>query len=150
MFFLASIPEYGFLRRTSVIAALFAVIIALLSLVFFFGAVVKGAQNRFNLYVQRFISAFAREGEPLALFLDDLQWADSHSLDLISTLMSGVGNAGLLIIAAYRNNEVPGHHPLDKLLTSLRESGATLHEISLSPLKVNHVTSLLAETLHLL
>jgi len=107
------------------------------------------AQNRFNLYVQRFISAFAREGEPLALFLDDLQWADSHSLDLISTLMSGVGNAGLLILAAYRNNEVPGHHPLHKLLTSLRESGATLHEISLSPLKVNQVTSLLAETLHL-
>jgi rod shape determining protein RodA len=49
IFFVASIPEYAFLRRTSVIATLFALILALLSLVFLFGSIVKGAQNRFNL-----------------------------------------------------------------------------------------------------
>jgi rod shape determining protein RodA len=49
VFFIASIPEYAFLRRTSIIATLFGIIIALLALVFLFGSVVKGAQNRFSL-----------------------------------------------------------------------------------------------------
>ena len=48
-FFVASLPEYSFLRRTSVIASLFGIIVFLLCLVFFLGSIVKGAQNRFDL-----------------------------------------------------------------------------------------------------
>lgn len=49
VFFIASIPDYGFLKRSSVVATLYIVVIALLGLVLVFGAVVKGAQNRFDL-----------------------------------------------------------------------------------------------------
>lgn len=49
VFFAASIPEYGFLRRTPVVVGLYVIIVSLLSLIFVFGAVVKGGQNRFDL-----------------------------------------------------------------------------------------------------
>ncbi len=49
VFLVASIPEYSFLRRTSVIATLFALVVSLLALIFLFGSIVRGAQNRFSL-----------------------------------------------------------------------------------------------------
>ncbi len=49
VFFIASIPEYGFLRRTPVVVGLYMVVVSLLALIFVFGAVVKGGQNRFDL-----------------------------------------------------------------------------------------------------
>jgi len=104
-------------------------------------------QNRFNLYFQKFISVFDQQGQPLALFLDYPQWADSNSLDVIFTLMTGAGNESLLILAAYRDNEVPSHHPLPKLLVALREQGATVRETTLQPLAEEHVASLIADTL---
>ena len=109
------------------------------------------AQNRFNLYFQRFIACLARPGHPLVLFLDDLQWADSGSLDLIRTLMSGVGAAGLLLLGAYRDNEVLPGHPLQRLLADLRPTlqatGTPLREIALAPLQAADLCDLIAETL---
>lgn len=105
-------------------------------------------QNRFNLYFQKFIAVFACAEQPLTLFLDDLQWADSASLDLIDTLMSGTGNAGLLILGAYRDNEVSTHHPLSRLITSLLARGADVREIGLQPLGRDQVISIVADTLH--
>ncbi len=109
------------------------------------------AQNRFNLYFQRFIACFARPGYPLVLFLDDLQWADSASLDLIRTLMTGATATGLLLLGAYRDNEVPPGHPLARLLADLRPtlqaSGTPLREIALGPLQAADLCDLIAETL---
>ena len=54
VFLVASIPEYGFLRRTPVVVGLYAIIVTLLALIFVFGAVVKGGQNRFDLGIFAF------------------------------------------------------------------------------------------------
>jgi histidine kinase len=68
-------------------------------------------QNRFFEAFQRFIGVFAKPEHPLALFLDDLQWADSASLKLIETLSQG-DQSCIFIIGAYRDNEVNDAHPL--------------------------------------
>ena len=64
------------------------------------------AQNRFKLVFQRFITAFCAEEHPLVIFLDDLQWADSASLKFIELILSQQNTQYLLLIGAYRNNEV--------------------------------------------
>ncbi len=67
------------------------------------------AQNRFNLLFQKFIQVFTTKEHPLVIFLDDLQWADSASLKLMQLLMSESGSGYLLLIGAYRDNEVFPH-----------------------------------------
>ena len=72
----------------------------------------SAAQNRFNLLFNKFIQVFTTKEHPLVLFLDDLQWADSASLSLIKLLMSESERGYLLLIGAYRDNEVFPAHPL--------------------------------------
>jgi predicted ATPase/signal transduction histidine kinase/tRNA A-37 threonylcarbamoyl transferase component Bud32 len=106
------------------------------------------AQNRFNLAFQNFVRAFARREHPLVLFLDDLQWADLASLKLLERLMSDDRPSHLLLIGAYRDNEVDPAHPLMMSLGALRQTGATLHEIHLSSLQLDHTTEFVADILH--
>ncbi|MEJ6485786.1 AAA family ATPase, partial [Nostoc punctiforme UO1] len=70
------------------------------------------SQNRFNLAFKQFIHIFTQKVHPLVLFLDDLQWADSASLKLIQLLLTDSDSQYLLLIGAYRNNEVSPTHPL--------------------------------------
>jgi len=70
------------------------------------------AQRRFQLVLRRFIGVFARPEHPLALFLDDLQWLDAATLDLIEDLVTQQDVQYLLLIGAYRDNEVGSTHPL--------------------------------------
>ena len=69
----------------------------------------SGAQNRFNLLFQEFIQIFTAADHPLVIFLDDLQWADSASLQLVKLLMNE--SKHLLMLGAYRDNEVSPIHP---------------------------------------
>ena len=62
---------------------------------------------------------FARSQHPLVLFLDDLQWADAHSLELLESIALDDADAALLVIGAYRDNEVDAQHPLTGLLEQL-------------------------------
>ncbi len=64
------------------------------------------AQNRFRMVFRHFIGVFARKEHPLALFLDDLQWADSASLGLLEELVTHPEARHLLVVGAYRDNEV--------------------------------------------
>jgi predicted ATPase len=64
------------------------------------------AQRRFQLVFRRFIGVFARPEHPLALFLDDLQWLDAATLDLLEDLLTRDDLQHLLLIGAYRDNEV--------------------------------------------
>ena len=73
----------------------------------------QDAQGRFQLVFRRFISVFARPEHPLALFLDDLQWLDAATLDLLEDLLTRTDLQHLLLIGAYRDNEVHATHPLD-------------------------------------
>jgi len=105
------------------------------------------AQNRFNLYFQRFVNVFAHPSHPLVLFLDDLQWASVASTQLLQAWVTGFGIDGLLMIGAYRDNEVDSHHPLRTAIKSIREAGGSLLEITLLPLALSSVTQLIRDAL---
>ncbi|MGB0384388.1 MAG: trifunctional serine/threonine-protein kinase/ATP-binding protein/sensor histidine kinase [Ardenticatenaceae bacterium] len=106
------------------------------------------AQNRFNLLFQNFMQVVCQPEHPLVIFLDDLQWADSASLKLIELMMSDQKTNYLFLIGAYRDNEVSLSHPLIITLDRLREQGAVINQITLSPLSLEHTTDLIADTLY--
>jgi predicted ATPase/signal transduction histidine kinase len=106
------------------------------------------AQNRFNLLFQKFIQVFTTPAHPLVMFLDDLQWADAASLNLIQVLMAESTTGYLLLIGAYRDNEVFAAHPLMLTLDTLRKARTTVNTITLSPLGLADVNQLIADTLH--
>ena len=81
----------------------------------------QDAQRRFQLVFRRFISVFARPEHPLALFLDDLQWLDAATLDLLEELLTGSDMRHLMLIGAYRDNEVDAAHPLRQQLEAIEE-----------------------------
>jgi predicted ATPase/signal transduction histidine kinase/CheY-like chemotaxis protein/PAS domain-containing protein/tRNA A-37 threonylcarbamoyl transferase component Bud32 len=104
------------------------------------------AQHRFNLLVQKFIQVFTAQAHPLVCFLDDLQWADSASLELMRRLMIETETSYLLLIGAYRDNEVTPAHPLMLTLDAIRKQ-ATVNQITLAPLELRSLNRLVADTL---
>ena len=107
------------------------------------------AQRRFQLVLRRFIGVFARPEHPLALFLDDLQWLDAATLDLLENLLTQEGISHLLLIGAYRDNEVDASHPLMRKLGSIKAAGtSSVEEITLAALDAQHVSQLIADALH--
>ncbi|MDJ0620526.1 MAG: trifunctional serine/threonine-protein kinase/ATP-binding protein/sensor histidine kinase [Calothrix sp. MO_192.B10] len=107
----------------------------------------SAAQNRFNLLFQKFIQVFTTKEHPLVMFLDDLQWADSASLNLLQLLMSEAGGGYLLILGAYRDNEVFPAHPLMLTLEQIHKAQAVVNTITLEPLAEMTVNQLVADTL---
>src|SRR2546426_1234264 len=107
----------------------------------------QNAQRRFQLVFRRFIGVFARPDHPLALFLDDLQWLDAATLDMLEDLLTQRDVASLLVIGAYRDNEVSAIHPLRRTLDTIRHAGASVQEISLVPLACHDVGQLMADAL---
>ncbi|MBL1203308.1 MAG: AAA family ATPase [Nostoc sp. GBBB01] len=105
------------------------------------------AQNRFNLLLTKFIQIFASGEHPLVIFLDDLQWADAASLKFLQLLMNEVNLEHLLLIGAYRDNEVSLAHPLILILDEIRKTGAKIHTITLRPLSHLKLNHLVADTL---
>ena len=78
------------------------------------------AQARFHRALQRFVGVFARSEHPLVLFVDDLQWLDRASLDLLRNLATHDEGMHLLLVGAYRENEVGPTHPLHDTLAAIR------------------------------
>ena len=105
------------------------------------------AQSRFQLVFRRFLGVFARPEHPLALFLDDLQWLDPATLDLVEDLLTQPEVRHLLLIGAYRDNEVMAGHPLLRKLEAIRQAGASLQGISLAPLARADVRQLIVDAL---
>jgi predicted ATPase/signal transduction histidine kinase len=103
------------------------------------------AENRFNILFQKFTQVFTTEEHPLVIFLDDLQWADSASLKLMQLLIADTGH--LLLIGAYRDNEVQPGHALMLTLSNLQKKQAKINTITLTPLTENKVNQLVADTL---
>jgi PAS domain S-box-containing protein len=106
------------------------------------------AQKRFNLVFQNFIDVFTQPEHPLGLFLDDLQWVDGASLQLIQRMMSSRESHYLYVIGAYRDNEVSETHPLKLTLAEIQLSGTEIEQIHLDPLPEPCIEQLLGETLH--
>ncbi len=106
------------------------------------------SQNRFNLAFQNFIKVFTQPEHPLVIFLDDLQWVDNASLKLIQLLMTAPNSQYLLLIGAYRDNEVSAAHSLMLTLDEIKKAGVIINYISLSPLDLTDTNQLIADTLN--
>jgi PAS domain S-box-containing protein len=109
----------------------------------------KDARRRFHLTFRRFIGAFARPEHPLALFFDDLQWLDGATLDLLEDLLTGTDLRHLMLIGAYRSNEVTSAHPLKQKLEAIEAAGGKVVQITLAPLAPEHLQQLISEALRL-
>ena len=107
----------------------------------------REAKARFHLLLRRIIDVFARPEHPLALFLDDLQWLDAATLDLIEDLLRQPDVRNLMLIGAYRDNEVSPGHPLMRKIRTIRQNGAAVSELVLAPLAHEDLTQLVADTL---
>jgi PAS domain S-box-containing protein len=107
----------------------------------------RDAQRRFQLVIGRFIGVFARPEHPLALFLDDLQWLDAATLDLLEDLLTRSDLKHLMLIGAYRDNEVNAAHPLMRKLEAIKVAGGVVNEITLRPLAQKYLEQLLADAL---
>jgi len=107
------------------------------------------ARNRFQMVFQQFVAVFGREDHPLALFLDDLQWIDVASLKLIEHLLTNPDTCYLLLIGAYRDNEVNPAHPLRAGIEAIRQGGVPVTHLALAPLAVADLNRLTADALHM-
>ncbi|MDB4964703.1 MAG: Signal transduction histidine kinase CheA [Myxococcales bacterium] len=105
------------------------------------------AQNRFQMVFRELIAVFARPEHPLALFLDDLQWLDAATLKLVEALVKREG-LPLLLVGAYRSNEVHAAHPLTAALDAIRKSGTRVHDVVLAALSPEQVGQLVSDALH--
>jgi len=105
------------------------------------------AQRRFQLVFRQFIGVFARPEHPLALFLDDLQWLDAATLDLLEELLMCSELRHLMLIGAYRDNEVSAAHSLMRKLEAIKTAGGKVKEFTLGPLASEHLGQLIADAL---
>lgn len=108
----------------------------------------RDAERRLHLLVGQFIAVLATPGRPLVMFLDDLQWADLSSLQLLEALAADTGLAHLIIVAGYRSNEAGIGHPLHNTLDAWRSAASVSVDICLNPLQAADLEQLLADTLH--
>ncbi|REG57667.1 PAS/PAC sensor signal transduction histidine kinase [Paraburkholderia sp. BL6669N2] len=108
----------------------------------------QDAQNRFQIVFRRFLGVFARPEHPLALFIDDLQWVDTATLDLLAHLVTHPDVKHVLLVGAYRDNEVDASHPFARTLESISHAEGRVQQIELAPLTAENVTQLVADSLH--
>ena len=105
------------------------------------------AVNRFAGVIARFLAAFATASTPLVLFVDDLQWVDNASVNLLTLLSKMHGLSHLMFILGYRPDEVSPSHPAHRLLATIDDAAEYRAAITLGPLRREHVQRLVVETL---
>jgi predicted ATPase/signal transduction histidine kinase/BarA-like signal transduction histidine kinase len=105
------------------------------------------SQKRFAITFLNFIKAIATQHQPLVLFLDDLQWADSASLNFLHFLSESKDTKNMLIIGAYRDTEISISHPFSEVIAKSAEAQTNIQQIHLAPLSLDQVSELLADTL---
>ncbi len=105
------------------------------------------AQNRFHYVFRKFVRALATIDNPLVIFIDDLQWADSASLDLLQALMTDPESGHLLLICAYRENEVDPTHPFIRTVDEISESGLIPDRVQVHNLSEDDLVALLSDAL---
>lgn len=106
------------------------------------------AQYRFNYVLKNFVAAIAQEEHPLVIFIDDLQWADMASLNLLKALMTDCDMHYILFIGVYRDNEVDHTHPLAIMLNEIRKENVAVSALTLKNLSPEDVNALISDTLH--
>ncbi len=106
------------------------------------------SENRFNRIFIEFTHVFTQPEHPLVIFLDDLQWADSATLKLMKLLMTDINSKYILLIGAYRNNEVLTGHILIQTIEEIEKINTSICKIVLEPLTNEDVAQLVTETLN--
>jgi predicted ATPase/tRNA A-37 threonylcarbamoyl transferase component Bud32/exonuclease VII small subunit len=106
------------------------------------------SQNRFNSVFQNFVKAFCKKEHPIAIFLDDLQWADTPSILLIQTILSDPEMKYLFLMLSFRNNEVLPTDPFSVMLEDLHKTGLQFKNIVLEPISVTDISRLVGDTLN--
>mgnify|MGYP003384635543 CR=1 FL=1 len=104
------------------------------------------AQNRFQMVFRQFLAVCATSKHPLILFLDDMQWMDAASMQLLQHLMTQANLQYFLLVGAYRNNEVGPAHPLLATLSTIKNSGTPITDLVLTPLQEEDIAALVADT----
>ena len=106
-------------------------------------------ENRFHLVFWTFVRALVDSGRPLVLFLDDLQWSDQASLNLLRSSALYGDTRSVLILGAYRSEEVGPDHPVARALASIRQTGMRVRSLPIGPLGSDSLVALLCEALPL-
>src|SRR5512140_3458122 len=106
------------------------------------------SETRLRLVFGRLFAACASPDHPLAMFIDDMQWADTASLSLLTNLLTDGDTRHLLIIGAYRDNEVDASHPVMRALEVVRRSAARVRDVVLAPLSEEDLGRLVADAVH--
>jgi predicted ATPase/serine phosphatase RsbU (regulator of sigma subunit)/tRNA A-37 threonylcarbamoyl transferase component Bud32 len=105
-------------------------------------------QNRFNYLALQFVKLFARKQHPLVMFIDDLQWVDSASLNLIKLFMQSRELNYFLLLGAYRDNEVDAYHPFILAIEELKKAQVNVSDLTLKPLQLTHINQLVSESVY--
>ncbi|MFZ5353058.1 MAG: AAA family ATPase [Bacillota bacterium] len=103
------------------------------------------SQNRFIMVFKSFVRAFTSKNHPLVIFLDNLQWADLSSLKLIEALMADNNLKYLLLVGAYRDNEIQDNHPIYTVVENIKKSKIKVSRLNLLPLNPENIGELLSE-----
>ncbi len=112
-------------------------------------------QNRFHFVASAFMKTVCTKEHPLVFFLDDLQWADPASLNLLRVLMTEPGLGSLLLICAYRDNETDANHPFLRTLNTIEKEWKALNDLDNGPthapdqVLIQHITLPNLEETHL-
>lgn len=105
------------------------------------------SENRFYYVFKNFLRVFTDKSHPLVLFLDDLQWADLASLQLIRNVLTDPNNGAILFIGSYRENEIDETHFLNHIIRELYQSELPVETIQVLPLDRNNVEKLISHFL---
>ncbi len=108
----------------------------------------EDAERRFNRLALRFIRALTAEGEPLVILLDNIQWADRASLQLMEQLMGDTELHHLMLIVSHRDDLLSPADAAALTLRAIEDGPALVSTITLGPLEVGHVAQIIADTLH--
>lgn len=103
-------------------------------------------ETRFHMVLLDFIYIFSTPGSPLVIFLDDLQWADLSSLNLVKLILENPRQDSILILGAYRDNEVEKGHPLLMTLKQINESNGEVRFIQIGPLNQETTGQIIADS----
>jgi len=103
-------------------------------------------KNQLSIAMERFIGFFASPEHPLVVFLDDMQWADGASLEMLELIFASGQLNSFLIIGAYRDNEVNDTHPMMLTLDNISGRAGEIDTILLAPLDMPAVSALLKDT----
>ncbi|MDY6904320.1 MAG: diguanylate cyclase [Thermodesulfobacteriota bacterium] len=105
------------------------------------------SRNRFNFVFEKFTSVFPAKAHPIALLLDDLQWADLASLELLKNILTGSGPDYFFLILSYRDNEVGESHPVMDFLRDIEKNKVTVDRITPGVLSGSDITDFIVHFL---